>query len=69
MYSILQLRLHPSLVALKKEVEATSSNKKAAMLHMPGLSRQVKALRTRLKKNTALQEKAACIQDQITTIT
>lgn len=36
---------------------------------MPGLSRLVKALRARLEKNTALQEKAACIQDQITTIT
>jgi putative transposase len=36
---------------------------------MPELSRQVKALRARLEKNTTLQEKAACIQDQITTIT
>jgi len=36
---------------------------------MPELSRQVKALRARLEKDTTLQEKAACIQDQITTIT
>lgn len=35
---------------------------------MPVLSRQVKALRTRLEKNQSLQEKAAHIQDQITTI-
>ncbi len=35
---------------------------------MPALSRQVKALRARLEKNRPLREKAACIQDQITTI-
>ncbi len=36
---------------------------------MPGLGRQVKALRTRVEKNTDLQEKMADIRDQITTIT
>ncbi|MFU8770036.1 MAG: transposase [Desulfotignum sp.] len=36
---------------------------------MPELSRQVKALRARLETDTALQEKRACIWDQITTIT
>jgi putative transposase len=36
---------------------------------MPALSRQVKALRARLEKNQSLLEKAAHIQDQITTRT
>jgi putative transposase len=36
---------------------------------VPGLSRQVKALRARLEKNQSLLEKAAHIQEQITTIT
>jgi REP element-mobilizing transposase RayT len=36
---------------------------------MPGMSRQVKALRSRIEKNASLQEKVAYIQDQITTIT